>query len=232
MPRHRNHLVVGALVAFAACASASSDEPGPPADGRPGEERTLPTLDSISLDANGIRFRALAIEPRAATAGPRRPWAGMRELGNREDLVWRVGPRVVRPVRADDPLDSGAWSAGVASVAFAVEGVRMYGALASERCAFAGELDRGSANGFLIQPFVNYNLADGWYLASTPVIRADWAGAGGQKWTLPVGASVGRLARLGDMPLSVRAGYYQNVERPDREPEWALRLEMRLTFSP
>jgi hypothetical protein len=229
MVRYRNRLVVGALLACVAGASAPADESGLP--GPDAGERTLPALDSLSLDANGIRFRALAIEPRAPAVPPRR-WAGLHGLGPREDLVWRVGPQVVRPIRAEDPLDADAWSAGVASVAFAVEGVRMYGALASERCALAGELDRGAANGFLIQPFVNYNLADGWYLASTPVIRADWAGAGGQKWTLPVGASIGRLARLGDMPLSVRAGYYQNVERPDREPEWALRLEMRLTFSP
>jgi hypothetical protein len=232
MARYRNSLVVGTLVACAVCASAVADESGLPADDAPGEEQTLPSLDSISLDANGIRFQALSIEPRAAAAPPRRPGGAMRNLGAREDIVWGLGPKVVRPVRSEDALDSGAWSAGVASVAFAVEGVRMYGALASERCALAGELDRGNANGFLIQPFVNYNLADGWYLASTPVIRADWTAAGGRKWTVPVGASIGRLARLGDMPISVRAGFYQNVERPDGEPEWALRLEMRLTFSP
>lgn len=26
----------------------------------------------------------------------------------------------------------------------------------------------------LLQPFVNYNLSDGWYLVSSPVITADW----------------------------------------------------------
>jgi hypothetical protein len=121
---------------------------------------------------------------------------------------------------------------GLASVAFAVEGVRMYSALASDRCALAGEVDTGSANGFLIQPFVNYNLPDGWYLASVPVIRADWTAPSGQKWTVPMGASIGKLGRLGEMPLVMQAGYYYNVERPDGASDWALRLQVRLTFPP
>jgi hypothetical protein len=108
----------------------------------------------------------------------------------------------------------------------------MYGALPSDRCALAGELDDGSANGFLIQPFVNYNLPDGWYLASVPVIRADWTAPSGQKWTVPMGASIGKLGRLGEMPLTMQAGYYYNVERPDGASDWALRLQVRLTFPP
>ena len=29
----------------------------------------------------------------------------------------------------------------------------------------------------LLQPFVNYNIADGWYLISSPIITADWNAA-------------------------------------------------------
>jgi len=37
--------------------------------------------------------------------------------------------------------------------------------------------------------------------------------------------------RLGQMPLSVQAGYYYNIEKPDGAPDWALRLQLRLLFS-
>lgn len=183
------------------------------------------------------RYRAAqtfaSANPRPARTPVRWERSGIPDIApGFEELVWRVGPRVVRPVGRADPLGEGAMSAGVASIALAVEGLRMYGALASERCALAGELDRGAANGFLIQPYVSYNLADGWYLASVPVIRADWTAASGRKWTVPMGASIGREARLGDLPFRMQAGYYQNVERADGEPDWALRLEMRLLFSP
>jgi hypothetical protein len=222
-------------LAGATCSSALADDVGAPAPSVGNEDRRLRAADPIRLDIDRNLFartlRPVASNPAHAPT-PRRK-GGLGEIpASPEELIWRVGPQVVRPIRPDDPLSAGDWRAGLASVAFTVEGVRMYGALPSDRCALAGELDSGSANGFLIQPFVNYNLADGWYLASTPVIRADWTAMAGQKWTVPVGASIGRRARFGDMPLSVRAGYYQNFERPDGEPEWALRLEMRLTFSP
>jgi hypothetical protein len=147
-----------------------------------------------------------------------------------QTLTWRLGPQVVRPTASDDPLAAGTWSAGVAGVALAIEGVRMYGALASERCSLAGEVDRGNANGFLFQPFVSYNLSDGWYLTSVPVISADWKARSGQKWTVPLGAGIGRFVRLGEMPLSVQAGYYYHIEKPDGAADWALSLQLRLLF--
>jgi hypothetical protein len=231
MPRDRKRLVIGTLLACTACANALADQGGGAA--QPDDDRPLVTTYSIRSDLNRTLFG-----PAPAAVGwqpapqPRRDGAIRAIAGRPDELVWRIGPQVVRPVRSEDPLGDGTWRAGVASVALAIEGVRVYSALASERCALSGELDRGKPNGFLIQPFVNYNLADGWYLASAPVIRADWTAAGGQKWTVPLGASIGRLGRLGDWPLSVQAGFYQNVERPEGESDWALRLEMRLAFSP
>jgi hypothetical protein len=156
--------------------------------------------------------------------------AGIGGIAGEPNLVWKLGPQVVRPTSSRDPLTTGTWSAGVASVALAVEGVRLYGALPSERCALAGAVDRGNANAFLVQPFVNYNLLDGWYLTSVPVIRADWTAPPGQRWTVPVGGGIGRIARIRDMPLSFQAGYYYNVERPDGGPDWALSFQLRLLF--
>jgi hypothetical protein len=65
---------------------------------------------------------------------------------------------------------------------------------------------------------------------SVPVISADWMAPAAQRWTVPMGAGIGRSVRLRDMPLSVQAGYYYNVEKPDGAPEWMARLEVRLQF--
>jgi hypothetical protein len=46
-----------------------------------------------------------------------------------------------------------------------------------------------------------------------------------------MGGGIGRFARVGTMPLSVQAGYYYNVEKPDGAPDWTVRLELRLAFS-
>lgn len=47
--------------------------------------------------------------------------------------------------------------------------------------SFVGNSDRRSLSSALIQPFVNYNLSEGWYLTSAPIITADWEASGGNK---------------------------------------------------
>ena len=227
--------LVACGLAGAACSSVLADDVGAPAPSAGNEEQPLRAGDPIRLDVdrNLLARASRPVASQAAYAPAQRGKGGIGDIpASSEDLIWRVGPQVVRPVRPDDPLGTGEWRAGLASVAFAVEGVRMYSVLASDRCALAGEVDTGSANGFLIQPFVNYNLPDGWYVASVPVIRADWTAPGGQKWTVPMGASIGKLGRFGEMPLVMQAGYYYNVERPDGTSDWALSLQVRLTFAP
>ena len=48
------------------------------------------------------------------------------------------------------------------------------GLLANNVWSFAGENDRPTVNQFLAQYFINYNLSDGWYLTSAPIITANW----------------------------------------------------------
>jgi hypothetical protein len=33
-------------------------------------------------------------------------------------------------------------------------------------------------NTFLVQPFVNYNFGEGWYVGSSPIITANWLTSG------------------------------------------------------
>jgi hypothetical protein len=219
------------LVSCLACPLALAQGSGAPT----AMARNEPPLTYYST-TNGHVDRTLIARSRRA-GGPRLPHTpaqrragGIGGIAAEPGLVWKLGPQVDRPISSRDPLSAGTWSAGVASVAIAVEGVRLYGALPSERCALAGGVDRGSANAILIQPFLNYNLVDGWYLTSVPVINADWSAPPGQRWTVPVGGGIGRIARIRDMPLSFQAGYYYNVERPDGGPDWALSFQLRLLF--
>lgn len=171
------------------------------------------------------------VSPGSVPAPTQPPKGGLGEItAAPRTLIWRLGPNVARPTARHDPLGTDTWSAGVASVAVAIEGVRMYGALASDRCSLAGNVDRGDANGFLIQPFLNFNLSDGWYLTSVPVISVNWTAPRGEKWTVPLGAGVGRFVRLGDKPLALQAGYYYNIEKPGGVGDWELRLQLRLLF--
>ena len=82
----------------------------------------------------------------------------------------------------------------------------------------------------LIQPFLNYNLPEGLYLTSSPVITADWEAAGGQKWTVPLGGGVGKIFRIGTQPMNGQISAYYNVVRPDNGATWQLRVQLQLMF--
>ena len=56
----------------------------------------------------------------------------------------------------------------------------------------------------MIQPFVNYNMADGWYLVSAPIITANWEADGDDTWTVPLGGGFGRIFGIGNQPLNAQ----------------------------
>ena len=78
----------------------------------------------------------------------------------------------------------------------------------------------------MLQYFVNYNLSDGWYLMTDPVILANWQAKSDNRWTIPFGGGIGRIFKVGEQPLNVRLRSYYNFERPDGSPEWSVNFSI------
>jgi len=87
-----------------------------------------------------------------------------------------------------------------------------------------------SENKFLFQYFVNYNLANAWYLVTAPIMTANWNGAEGQKWVIPVGAGAGKVIRIGKQPINLSAHLYYNVEKPDGVGDLQTRFQIQFLF--
>ena len=83
-------------------------------------------------------------------------------------------------------------------------------------------------NKAFINLFIVYQLGDGWYVNSAPIITADWKAPSGQQWVVPLGAGFGRLSFLGKLPLNVQAGGFYNVVKPDAGPDWQLRVQVQV----
>ena len=113
-------------------------------------------------------------------------------------LIW--GGADVHPADSDRlAAGHGKWSMGPAAVALSMQGPWVFGALANQQWSFAGWGDT-DVSAMLIQPFVNYNLPDGLYLVSAPIITANWKASSGDKWTVPVGGGAGKLFKLDKLP--------------------------------
>ena len=57
----------------------------------------------------------------------------------------------------------------------------MIGVLLNNQWSVGGNPLRPPVNAFLAQPFVNYNMAHGWYLTSSPIITVNWLAASGEQ---------------------------------------------------
>ena len=74
----------------------------------------------------------------------------------------------------------------------------------------------------------DYNLADGWYLTSSPIMTANWKADSGDKWTVPVGAGVGKLFKVGKLPINTSLQGYYNAEKPNSfSSDWQLRFQVQ-----
>lgn len=145
-------------------------------------------------------------------------------------VIWGVGPSVTFPTATDKLLGSEKFSAGPAGVVLIQPKPWTLGILARQLWSFGGDDNRADVNQLLLQPFVNYNLSDGWYLTSSPVITSNWNAAAGEKWTVPTGGGFGKLFRLGGVPLNEQFQAFYNVENPSLGPDWNARLQVQFLF--
>jgi len=102
--------------------------------------------------------------------------------------------------------------------------------LARQLWSVAGPSDRSNVNQLLLQPFVNYNLAEGWYLTSSPIITANWNATSGNRWNFPLGGGIGRILKIGDQPINVGLQAFDYVQSPTSGPRWTLRFQVQFLF--
>jgi hypothetical protein len=153
-------------------------------------------------------------------------WLSPREPGA---LIWGAGATLTAPTGTDPLLTSGQWAAGPSVVVLTTPTPWVIGALANHQWDFAGWRDR-AFNRTLIQPFINYNLPKAWYLVSAPIITADWENGAGDEWVVPVGGGVGKVFRVGKLPINAQLSAYYNVEKPSSGPNWQLRFQFQFLF--
>ncbi|MBP7868197.1 MAG: neuromedin U [Acidobacteria bacterium] len=146
-------------------------------------------------------------------------------------LIWGAGPIIQFPSGTDPLISQGKWGLGPTVVALTMSGHWVIGVLASNLWSVGGQEGRPDVNQLQFQYFINYNLKDGWYLASAPIITANWEAAEGEKWTVPFGGGFGKIFKLGKVPVNGSAAVFYNAVTPESSgSKWFLRLKLVLLF--
>jgi len=144
-------------------------------------------------------------------------------------FIWGAGPTFTFPTATDRLLGAGKYSLGPAAVGLFMGGPWVVGALVNQQWSVAG-WGHKDVNSMIIQPFINYNLADGWYITSSPLMTGNWTARASDQWTVPVGGGAGKLFRLGKLPINTQLTGYYNADRPKDASQWQLRFQIQFLF--
>ena len=147
-------------------------------------------------------------------------------------LIWGVGPIIQMPTATSQYLGQGKLALGPNIVALMMPGHFVLGVFVNNIWSVAGSGSRPNINQMLLQYFVNYNMKKGWYLTAQPIITANWntPAPSGSVWTVPFGAGVGRIMKLGFQPVNINVQAYGNaVHAPGASP-WGVRATFALLF--
>jgi hypothetical protein len=142
-------------------------------------------------------------------------------------LSWGLGPTFTLPTATAKLLGSGDWSAGPAAVVVTTSGPWVLGTRINNEWSFAGWSDH-HFNQMWIQPFVHYNLSNGWYLATLPSYTANWNASNGNVWTVPLGGGLGKHWRVGGGGLDAQVQVFSNVKHPAGASSWQLLCQVEV----
>ena len=145
-------------------------------------------------------------------------------------LIWGIGPVFTVPSANDPILGTGKVLFGPTAVFLTTPGHWVIGVLVNNQWSVGGNPLRAPVNTFLAQPFVNYNMAHGWFLTTSPIITANWLAESSDRWTVPIGGGFGRVFKVVDQPINASIAAYYNAIRPHGTSDWQLRASVALLF--
>ena len=149
------------------------------------------------------------------------------------NIFWGVGLVARAPTATNRNLgafDAGQVSFGPAATVAFTPGHFVVGLNVNNLWSVVGRHDAPDVNSFTLQPLLNYNLPQAWYLTSSPFILCDWT-ASSDKCLVPIGAGIGKLALLSPRAaITFEVHAYWNAVRPDLAAAWNLRFQVVVSF--
>jgi hypothetical protein len=139
------------------------------------------------------------------------------------DLTWGIGPVLRIPTHSS--VSSDTWAAGVTGIALKQSGPWTFGALTNHIWDVESSPSTPTSTTFL-QPFVAYSTEDAWTFSLQSEASYDWKT---EQWSVPVNASVSKLAMIGNRPVNFQGGVGYWLDGPTGGPE-GFRFRFQVQF--
>jgi hypothetical protein len=142
-------------------------------------------------------------------------------------LLFGIGPTFVFPTANELSSGQGKWQIGPAAAAAFAPHNWLFGVLAQNPIAFAGDPKFPDANALFLQPFITYQLGHGWFLRSEPQMIFDWVT---NKQQLPIDGGVGRVFKIGPQYVNCFVEPAWNVSGDGPAPRYAITFGLSLLY--
>jgi hypothetical protein len=142
-------------------------------------------------------------------------------------LLLGIGPTFVFPTASDVTSGQGKWQAGPAAAAAFAPRNWLFGVLAQNPISFAGSTTRPQEDALFLQPFITYQLGQGWFIRSEPQMIFDWET---NKQQLPIDLGVGRVFKIGPQYVNSFVEPAWNVSADGPAPRYAITFGFSLLY--
>ena len=138
-----------------------------------------------------------------------------------------AGPTFIFPTATSDFTGQGKWQAGPAFVVGYLTKKFIVGVFPQQWWSFAGDSSRPATSQMNLQPFAGWFFGEGWSLFYSGNILADWKAPSNNRWTVPIGVGVGKVVKLGKLPLKITvAVQYMPIHPDNTGQEWNFQIQL------
>jgi hypothetical protein len=154
---------------------------------------------------------------------PKQPTAG--------GIIWGLGPAFLIPTATDDLLGAKKWGLGPTFVMLKQSHGFTFGFLANQIWSVASvknNRDRPPLSSLFLQPFLSYTTPTAWTYSVNAESTYDWHA---HQAAVPLNFAVGKLTRLGGVPVSFTGGIRYWIASSASSPRgWGFRFVTTLLF--
>jgi hypothetical protein len=135
-----------------------------------------------------------------------------------------AGPTFIFPTATSKFTGQGKVQAGPGVVVGYLTKEFILGVFPQQWFSIGGDSDRPDTSQLNLQPIANLFFGEGWSIGYSGNILANWKASSGDVWTVPVGLGVGKVVKLGRLPIKAQLSLQYMPVRPQNGQEWNVQV--------
>src|SRR5262252_3321493 len=135
-----------------------------------------------------------------------------------------AGPTFIFPTATSKFTGQGKVQAGPSVVVGYLTKEYILGVFPQQWFSIGGSPARPDTSQLNLQPFANLFFGEGWSVGYSGSILANWKASSGNVWTVPIGVGVGKVVKLGRLPVKFQLALQYMPVHPQNGQEWDVQV--------